>query len=300
MRSSSIPKALFLVVLLFGLSVPAVAQGFTGTVETKVYSLRNDDLLDQTEDDLEAIMTVPIATIAAAPGVEVDEFTMKVRGMVVHTTMEMGEMGVDYGANRFWMYNPRNDTHAAWTGDELQEMMSSMMGGPAGGREGPAGAMASAMAQARQAAGNMPVGTEGPYSLNRSDNCGDWWGGHMGEVSFDADPMQEGWLLHACVTNDYPDAWESMKAMEEAVKQFDMEAEEDAEDVMEAAILEHGFPMVTRRLKQGGGFSVSFDFELTVMSVTPGPISAEEVAPKGRELPLQEFMQQLMGGGPGR
>ena len=122
----------------------------------------------------------------------------------------------------------------------------------------------------------------------------------MGTVSFDDNPMQEGWLLHACVTNDYPEVWESMKAFEQASRQFEMESEEDAEQAMEAAILEQGFPIITRRLQKGGGFTTSFDFELTVMSITPGPVSAEEVAVKGRELPLQQFMQQMMSGGPGR
>ena len=299
MKSSSVPQTLCLFGVLLAAYAPVAAQGFEGRVVTKVYTLRNDDLLDQTEDDVQSIMTVPIDNIATAQGVRVDESTMTVRGMVVHTTMEMGEMGVDYAANSFWMYNPRNDTHAAWTGEELQDMMASMMGGPPGG-EGPGGAMAAAMAQAQQAAGNMPVEAEGPYSLNRSDDCGEWWGGHMGEVSLEGNPMQEGWLLHACVTRDHPNVWESMKAMAEAGRQFDMEGEEDAEQVMEAAILEQGFQTITRSLRKGGGFSVSFDFELTVMEISPGPVSADEVAPKGREVPLQEFMQQLMSAGPPR
>ena len=299
MKSYSVAALVCLVVFAAAFPVTSVAQGFEGTLETTAFTLRDDDLLDETEDDLESIMSVPVDAIAAAPGVEIDAFTMKVRGTVVHTTMEMGEMMVDYAANRFWMYNPRNNTHATWTGDELQEMMASMMGGP-GGQEDPGGAMAMAMAQMRQAQGNVAVEAEGPYPLNRSEECGEWWGGHMGSVSLDDDPLQEGWLLHACVSDDYTDVWESMKAMDEAVKQFEMMDERDAEDEMEAAILEQGFPTITRRLKKGGGFSTSLDFELTVISVTPGPVSADEVAIKGRELPLQEFMQQMMQGGPPR
>lgn len=299
MKSSSVRPVVSLVVFAIALSAPVLAQGFTGTVETKVYTLRNEALLNQTEDEIQSIMTVPLATIIAAQGVRVDAATMKVRGSIVHTTMEMGEMTVDYAENRFSMYNPHNDTHATWTGDEMREMMSAMMGG-AGGPGGPGGAMADAMAQARQEAGNMPVGSEGPYSLNESDDCGEWWGGHMGTVSFDDNPMQEGWLLHACVTRDNLDVWESMKALERAGRQFEMEGEEDAEQAMEAAILEKGVPTITRRLRKGGGFTPSFDFELVVMSITPGPVSAEDVSVKGRELPLEQFMQQMMQGGPGR
>ena len=295
------------VVCLVGFAIafshPSVAQGFEGELEITVYSLRDDDLLDQTEDNLESIMSVPVDAVAATPGVEVYVSTMKVRGTVVHTTMEMGEMMVDYAANRFWMYNPHNDTHATWTGDEFQEMMSSMMGGPPGqlppGGD-PTGAMAMAMAQMQQAQGNVAVEAEGPYSLNRSEDCGEWWGGHMGTVSLDDDPMQEGWVLHTCVSQDHADAWRSMKAMAEAYAQLDMEGEEDAEAAMEAAILEHGLPTITRRLQKGGGFSPSIDFELAVTSITPGPVSADEVAVKGSEVPLQEFIERMMEGGPPR
>ena len=298
MKSSFVPMTLCLLGFLVAVSAPTVAQGFEGIVHTKVYTLRDDDLYDQTEDDMQSIMKKSIDDIASAQGVRVDEFTMRVRGTVVHTTMEMGEMGVDYAANRFWMYNPRNDTHATWTGEELRETIASMMGGPPGG-EDPGGAMAAAMAQARQAMGDVPLDAEGPYSLDRSDDCGEWWGGHMGEVSIEGNPMQEGWLLHACVTRDYPAVWESMKALEQASVQLEMMGEEDPEQAMEAAILEQGVPMVLKRLKKGGGFTPSFDFELTVISILPGQVSDEEVAPKGREVPLQEFLQQ-MGGGPGR
>ena len=127
MKSPSLIVALALSGFAIVFSDPAVAQGFTGNVEIRTYSLDTQALFELTGDDVQAIMTVPIDAIAAAAGVEAEAYTVKVRGTVVHTTMEMGEMTVDYAANRFTMYNPRNDTHTTWTGEELKQLVTEGM-----------------------------------------------------------------------------------------------------------------------------------------------------------------------------
>ncbi len=100
---------------------------------------------------------------------------------------------------------------------------------------------------------------------------------------------------HACVSTSNRDAWESMKAIEALSAQFDMD-EQDAEDQMDAAFLERGMPTITKRLRKGGGLSPSFDFEATQFVVTEGPVSAAEMATKGRQITLDELMQLMMSG----
>ena len=274
------------------LATPAAssAQQFTGTVDIVTHTLGMRELLNLVGENVTSIMDIPIDAVRAAVGVRTETYVAKVRGTVVYVVMDEGEMRVDYETGQFAMYDPANDVHAKWTGEELKEMIASMMGGAAGSAD-----MAAAMAAMQGAMGVTEGEPEGPYSLNREDDCGAWWAGHMGTVDFEENPMQPGWILHTCLTQDHPDAWQSYRAMTDAASQMNPMAAEDAEDRMERALAEHGLPTVTKLLTKAGGMSPSLEFEVTVLSVTPGTVSAEEVEPKGREVTLQEFMALQMG-----
>lgn len=268
------------------------AQEFSGKVEITTHTLGMQELLNVVGENVASIMDLPIAAIAAAAGVETETYSAKIRGPVVYAAMDEGDMIVNYETGRFTMYDPANDVHATWTGDELRETMAAMMGGGPQGRPD----MAAALAQMRSAMGVTEEEPEGPYSLNTEDDCGEWWGGRMGTVSLEGNPMQPAWVFHACVTQDFPDAWRSFKAMTDASNQFDPMDTEDAQDKMENAILERGLPTVTKRLEKGGGMTPSIEFEVTVFRVTPGPVAADEVTPKGREVTLEEFLRLRMRG----
>ncbi|MCZ6915663.1 MAG: hypothetical protein O7I93_02700 [Gemmatimonadetes bacterium] len=292
MNHRQIIPSIAIVTLALAIPTASAAQRFTGRVDIVTHTLGMQELLELVGENVTTVMDLPVDAIRTAPGVRTEAYLAKVRGSVVYIVTDEGDVRVDYETGRFAMYDPANDVHATWTADELEEWMASMMGGGAG-----AGAdMASTMALMRGAMGVTEEEPEGPYPLDREDDCGTWWAGKMGTVDFEGNPMQPGWILHMCVTQDHPDAWQSYKAMTDASSQLNPMNSEDAEDRMESAILEHGMPTITKLLKKGGDMSPSLEFAVTVVKVTPGPVSAEEVEPKGREVTLQEFMDLRMRG----
>ncbi len=268
---------------------PATAQTtFTGTIQITTYSLDQRALIEAIENDVKSVMDWSIERISGTNGVERESYTAKVRGSIVKMLMPEGEMTMDYANQTFTMYDPRQDVYATWTGNELRQRISAMTGGQRGGP--PGGAVAAALERMR---GGPDPEAEGPYSLNKNDACGEWFGGHMGSVDPTDNPMAQGWLLHTCVSTSNREAWESMKAIEALSAQFDMD-EQDAEDQMDAAFLKRGMPTITKRLRKGGGLSPSIDFEATHLVVSEGPVSAAEMAAKGREITLDELMQLMM------
>ena len=187
---------------------------------------------------------------ACAAG-EKEEYVAKVRGQKVLMMVEQGKMSVDYANPEnptFAMYNARNNTHATWTGEELKALINEMMGG-AQASAGAGNAMADAMAQARAAMGAQAGGeVEGLYSVNSLTDCDDQaYGAHQGKVGFDGgNPMQQNWILRACVTNKHPDALRTFRAMQNATNQFaSMGQEKKPIDEKEDELAEKGLPMTS-------------------------------------------------------
>ncbi len=279
-------------IAVFLLVLPPVLQGqdFTGRIHITTHTLDVEGVMGLVGNDVGSIMDRSAAEIAAAPGVETENITAMVRGTIVKTAMDDAEFTIDYGADQYTMYDPTSDSYATWTGDELRQMISGMMGGM------DRGSASDAMARARAAMGITDSDPEGPYELGNSGACGRWWGGNMGEVSFDSNPLQSAWIKHVCVSNNYPAAHQSLLAMQEALGQFDIMGLNGAESEMDNAIQEHGFPIVLKTLKKGGGMTPSLTFTLITNEVEPGPVSAAELEPHGTQVTLQQMMGRMMSG----
>jgi len=266
-------------------------------------TLGTQQIFDAVGDDADPASIVNFTRERVCAAGDNEQYVVKVRGQKALMTMEEGKMSVDYGSPEdptFTMYNPRNNTHATWTAKEFEELVNQMMGG-AGGGGGGGSAVADAIEQARAAmGGGEEQEVEGLYAVNSLTDCDDQaYGAHQGTVGFDeGNPMQRNWILRGCVTNKYPNALRTFRAMQEATDQFaGMGQETEPIDEKEDELADKGLPIDVRKLTQSGGFTAGLDYEVSFFRLEETSVSASDVsAEEGTKVTLQQFMTSMMGG----